>query len=259
MTLKKNNTGRKAPGRIATLLHKDLVVWIDESTTQHVRPAGPALLHEPIQAAKRIRVGHQYKAQRNFHGLYWFAQTGQHVWYESLFEMTALMSLDFFHDIRSISSQPMMMQFAGGKVHFPDLFATHADGHQVVYDVRPERLIDPDAAEQFAETKRICGLVGWEYQLFTSIDPIAKNNLEWLSGYRHPRHVPRPHIRERVLVAAEHARPFTDLVNVVDPHHPALGAMALYNMLWNRSLTFDMTFPLNTFTLISKDNSHDHN
>jgi len=259
MTLKKNNTGRKAPARIPSLVQKDLVVWIDRAKSQHVRSATPALLHEPIQQAKRIRVGHQYKAQRSFHGLYWFEQTGQHIWYESLFEMTALMSLDFFHDIRAISSQPMMMQFAGGKLHFPDLFATHADGRQVVYDVRPAHLIDDAAAEQFAETRRLCGLVGWEYQLFTAIDPIVKNNIEWLAGYRHERHIPRPHIRDRVMTATVHPRSFAELAAVVDAEHPALGAMALYNLLWNRSLAFDMTLPLTTVTLISKDNSHDRN
>lgn len=259
MTLKKNNTGRKAPARISSLRQKDLVVWIDRKDAQHVRVAGPPLLNEPIQQAKRVRVGHQYKAQRNFHGLYWFGQTGEHVWYESLFEMTALMSLDFFHDIHSISSQPMMMQFAGGKLHFPDLFATHADGRQIVYDVRPRELVDDAATTQFAETKRVCDTVGWGYELFTSIDPIAKNNLEWLAGYRHPRHVPKVQVRNRVLAAAESAMPLADLARVVHPDHPALGTMALYNMLWNRSLAFDMTLPLSNFTLISKDNFHDRN
>lgn len=230
-------------------------MWVDSTKTQHHLRASPELLTRDIQNAKRIRVGYQYKAQRNYHGLYWFAQTGRHVWYESLFEMTALMSLDFHFKIRAISSQPMMMQFTSGKLHVPDLMATHANGQQVVYDVRPDSLITPDTEVQFAETKRICDTVGWEYQLFTAIDPIVKNNLEWLAGYRHARHTPRPHITKRVLAAARTPQPFADLAHVVNDEHPSLGAMALYSLLWNRDLTFDMTLPLTTSTIISKDSS----
>ena len=113
--MKRNNSGQAGPGKLKTTAHRDLVVWVDDSKTQHVKNATDALLHRNIVDARRIRTGYQYKGQRNHHGLYAFGQTGKHVWYESLFEMTALMSLDFAAGISSLAAQPMMMQFSNGR------------------------------------------------------------------------------------------------------------------------------------------------
>lgn len=250
--MKRNNSGQTGPGKLQTTTHRDLVVWVDHSKTQHAENATPALLHRGIVDARRIRTGYQYKAQRNYHGVYAFGQTGQHVWYESLFEMTALMSLDFTADILSVTSQPMMMQFSDGAVHYPDLFAVHTNGRQVVYDVRPEKLVNPKTAAQFAETKRLCDKVGWGYQLFTHIDPIAKANLEWLAGYRHPRYEPDEATRTRVLAAAEIPTTLRELVRTADLRAPARGAISIYNLLWNRLIIFDMTTQLTTHTTITK-------
>jgi hypothetical protein len=258
MALKKRNRGQVGPGKIESLTKRDLIVWIDTSDTQHVQPAGPAMLTKPLHLARRVRTGFQYKAQRNYHGLYWFAQTDQHVWHESLFEMSALMSLDFFHEIEAISAQPMMMQFADGTVHYPDFFATHADGTQVVYDVRPRSRVTPETQAQFDQTKRVCDLVGWKYELFTHIHPAVKANLEWIAGYRHPRYTPSDALRNRVLDAATTPVPFEDLIRVANDTIPALGAMVLYNLIWNRSLQFDMTSPLTSYTTILKGTSHDN-
>jgi hypothetical protein len=249
--MKRNNSGQTGPGKLPTTTSRDLVLWVDGSRSQHVENATPALLHRDIAGARRIRTGYQYKAQRNYHGVYAFGQTGQHVWYESLFEMTALMSLDFTARINSVVSQPMMMQFADGSVHYPDLFAVHVDGRQVVYDVRPENLINDKATAQFTETKRVCGKVGWDYQVFSHIDPVVKANLEWLAGYRHARYQPDAAILARVLAALRTPVPFRDLVHVADGTSAALGAIAVYNLLWNRALIFDMTTQLTTYTPIS--------
>lgn len=248
----RNNSGQSGPGRLKTATRRDLVVWVDHARTQHVENATPALVHRNIDQARRIRTGYQYKGQRNYHGVYAFGQTGQHVWYESLFEMTALMTLDFTERISSIASQPMMMQFESGAVRYPDLFALHTDGRQVVYDVRPDKLIAPKTVEEFAETRRVCEKVGWAYQLFTHIDPIAKANLEWLAGYRHPRYQPDDETTERVLAAADQPATFRDLVETADTTHRARGAIAVYNLLWNHLLRFDMTTQLTTHTPITK-------
>jgi hypothetical protein len=248
--MRRNNSGQMGPGKQATTTRRDLVVWVDESRTQHVQSATPALLHRDIVNARRIRTGYQYKAQRNYHGTYWFSQTESHVWYESLFEMTALMSIDFTADIRSIASQPMMMQFSNGSVHYPDLFAVHSDGRQVVYDVRPKERISEETAIQFAETKRLCDLVGWGYELFTEIDPVAKANLEWLSGYRHKRYLPSVDSTQRLVSAARRGRSFRELTTFAGSEHVAVGAMAIYSLLWRRVLQFDMTTQLTTATTI---------
>jgi hypothetical protein len=255
--MKRNNSGHTGPGKQASTTKRELVVWVDQSRIQHVEAATPSLLHRDFENARRIRTGYQYKAQRNYHGTYWFSQTGSHVWYESLFEMTALMSMDFTGGITAVASQSMMMQFRDGTVHYPDLFAVHRDGRKVVIDVRPKERIDDAAKVQFAQTKELCDLVGWGYQLFTEIDPVAKANLEWLSGYRHPRYLPNPEVTNKLVTAARRGRTFRDLIKLAGTEHDALGAMAVYSLLWRRILQFDMTTQLTTVTTIhttEKDN-----
>jgi hypothetical protein len=261
--MKKNNRSQAGPGARKSTSQQNIVVWVgaDKEKTLHVEPAGPALLHRNIHQARRIRTGVQYKGQRNYHGLYAFGQTGQHVWYESLFEKTALLSLDFSEQISSISAQPVMLQFPDRSVHYPDFFAVHDDGRQVLYDVRPSSLTDKGAADDFAKTKVLCDLVGWRYELFTDIDPLVRINLEWLAGYKHPRYIPTAEVTQRVLRTATSATPFRDLVRVADPEIAARGSMALYNLLWNRQLTFDMTHQLNSYTPLTSPttNAKDRN
>jgi hypothetical protein len=251
MTIKKNNRSQAGPGSQKTSTTKQLVAWVspDSSKTLHVETAGPNLLHRNLHEARRIRTGAQYKAQRNYPGLYAFA--GRHVWHESLFEKSALMSLDYLGGIRTIASQPMMMQFADRTVHYPDFFAVHSDGSQVVYDVRPEELLDEETAVVFAKTKRVCDLVGWRYELFTTIDPLVQSNLEWIAGYSDPRYAPAPDIAQQVLIATINPMRFRDIVEFIDSVIPARGAMTIYNLLWNHLLDFDMTQQLNTYTYLT--------
>jgi len=255
--MKKRNRGQTGPGQIEDLTKRDLVVWEDTSEVRHVEAATPALLAQPIHLAKRIRTGHQYKAQRNYHGLYWFSQTGQHVWHESLFEMTALMALDFSGEIDAVSSQPMMMQFADGSVHYPDFFAVHTDHSQVVYDVRPQERISETTAVQFEKTRQLCERVGWKYELFTAISPTVKANLEWLAGYRHPRYTPSAAARAEILTTIETPMSFADLTHTLSMPTP-LAVVAIYHLLWNRALQFDMNGDLNSYTILTKGTHRAH-
>src|SRR5512132_2689591 len=75
----------------------------------------------------------------------------------------------------------------GEHKHAPDFFARRADGTGVVIDVRPDDLVDPEAAEVFEVTASACQQGGWEFRRTGGPAAVVAANVRWLSGYRHPR------------------------------------------------------------------------
>lgn len=72
------------------------------------------------------------------------------------------MLLDFDPEIVGFSAQPFWLFWPGeqgDRKHAPDFFARRADGTGVVIDVRPDDLVDPEAAEVFEVTASACSEV----------------------------------------------------------------------------------------------------
>ncbi|WP_406497984.1 TnsA-like heteromeric transposase endonuclease subunit [Streptomyces sp. NBC_00846] len=110
--------------------------------------------------------------------------------YESCVERDAAMALDFDPAIMALTSQPFRLVWPNGgrdREHTPDYFARSAGGTAVVVDVRPENLVDEEAAAVFAFTARICGSVGWQFWLVGDLGQPFRANLRRLARYRHPR------------------------------------------------------------------------
>jgi hypothetical protein len=100
------------------------------------------------------------------------------------------MALDFDPAVIALASQPFRLVWADGdrdREHTPDHFARLSDGTGVVVDVRPESLVDEEAAEVFPFTARICATAGWQFRLVGDLDQPFRANLRWLARYRHPR------------------------------------------------------------------------
>jgi hypothetical protein len=101
------------------------------------------------------------------------------------------MLLDVDPTVVGIASPPFWLFWddkASGRrrSHAPDYFERPADGRGLVVDCRPTERIKPRDAVAFAETRRACELVGWEYRLVGAPEPVAVRNVRWLAGYRHP-------------------------------------------------------------------------
>lgn len=114
--------------------------WFDSRNQKRAARPTPALLNERFHANAVSRVGEKYPGRRNFHGSYWFSSTAQHVKFESGFEQTALMVLDFDGDVAGIAAQPFLIDFGrkqSPSTHVPDFFSVRRDGTQSVLDVRP--------------------------------------------------------------------------------------------------------------------------
>jgi hypothetical protein len=167
-------------------------------------------------------------------------------------EYTALMWWDHVGSIQAIAPQPMCLIFSDGGRHYPDFFGLDADGTQVLYDVRPEELIDEKAAAQFMKTELLCRKVGWRYEVFTGVDRVVRHNLEWLAAYRNERCRPDQVLTGRVLGFLDHPRPFMDVLLLLDLKLPVKYVSQLYNLMWNRQVYFDLSTPLSQSTLIWK-------
>lgn len=106
--------------------------------------------------------------------------------FESWAERDVVMMLDFDSQVVGLSSQPFWLHWQDGGLrrrHAPDFFARLADGSGVVVDVRPDELIDDQAAEAFAATARACDDAGWLFRRSGRLAPALAAN----SGARYSR------------------------------------------------------------------------
>jgi len=80
--------------------------------------------------------------------------------------------------------QPFRVTLPTAGDHIPDLLQIATDGTFRVWDVKPESEIDDAVRLQTAETASACQAVGWEYEMFTGMEPVERINLMFLNGYR---------------------------------------------------------------------------
>lgn len=224
------------------------VRWFAANGSEQTSSATPALKGAELHLALPARIGHQYRQRRNYSGKYVFSQTGKALWYESMFELSALKFLDYSCDYKGLATQPMLLQFAGSRSHYPDFFGLHRDGTQVVYDVRPLELIDERAEETFQETREFCAAIGWEYEVISELPQALRGNLDLLASRRHSRYAPAEDLRQAVLEFAAVSRTFHELHAQVSSWHPLAASSTIYAMLWRRDLRFDLEHPLTLST-----------
>lgn len=229
----------------------DAVEWLLHDGTVRRANATPALLVEPIVDAEPFRRGVQYQNRRNQHGLYYWPRTRQLVPYESALEMASLVELDFTGEAMQVLTQPFRITFRAGAAvgfHTPDFFAVHANGDQVVYDVKPSALVNDHSLAQFTETERACSQVGWRYVVVTESAPARVTNLQYLRAARHVRCHPSPALFECLLDVFRTSRPLSAaavLTNAV----PALANEAVRHLIWHDYLTVDLHNPIDFRTV----------
>jgi hypothetical protein len=206
---------------------------------------------EPFERASPARKFIAFKGQKNITGDYWAATSRDLVGYESWVERDAAMALDFDPAVVALASQPFRLVWADGdrdREHTPDYFARLSDGTGVVVDVRPQNLVDEEAADVFAFTSRICATVGWQFRLVGDLDQPFRANLRWLARYRHPR-------CHRASVADVLREVFTEpqlLFTGADRVGDRMGVLpVLYHLLWRHELTADLVSgPLGGGTIV---------
>jgi hypothetical protein len=228
----------------------DSIAWLESDGSVHTSMLDRRATTLHLENASIARMPIKYPHRPHYEGYYWFAGTGKHTWHESMEEYAALMWLDHRFDIYAIAAQPMCIFFEDGSRHYPDYFAVHSSGHQVLYDVRPEQLIDDRTREQFEKTREVCKHVGWGYEVLTGLQTSAKLNLELIAAYRHPRNRPDAETADRILRTVGERMRLDDLARFVDSELPARHIHHIYNLIWCRRLEFDTRRPMNWSTTI---------
>ena len=204
-----------------------------------------------FEQTRPVRTFPSYKRQRYFPGLWWSATTGRHVGYESWLERDHLMVLDVDPTIVGIASQPFWLHWQDddkrSHSHVPDYVARRLDGGAVVVDCRPLERIKPRDAAAFEATRQACELVGWDYRLVGTPDPVTVANLRWLAGYRPPRH----HLLDTATaLRAAFTEPMSLMVGADLAGDPIAVLPVLYHLLWRQELVADLTVPLHGGTLV---------
>lgn len=237
------------------------ILYQDPVTGRRVRSRIDAGIgHLGFESSAPIRTFPAYRGRRSHQGRYWFSRSQSHVRFESRFEMTALMVLDFRGETTAVSSNPFWLLWPKGSKplrHAPDFFARRRDGSVLVVDVKPAARVTAADRVQHARTREVCTELGWEYEEFTALDAVVERNLRLLSGYHHPRFAPPAHCRaqvaELVQIAGEPGLPLAELVEVAS----ALTGLtddrvvcALYHMLWCAQLHTDLHRPLTWKTMV---------
>ncbi len=115
----------------------------------------------------------------------------------------------------------------------PDYFARLADGSGLVVDVRADDRIEDRDAAAFEVTRQACEQVGWRFRRVGAVGPTWLANVQWLAGYRHPRHARIVEVADARevfgtgLPLGEGARRLGDLVRVLP---------GVYHWLWDGRL-----------------------
>lgn len=228
------------------------VHWITPSGKVLNAPADPALLDKNLFEAGRIRVGNHYPRQRNYHGLYFFSQTGKHVWHESLLEARSLTGLDLYKSIEAIASQPCRIEFADGTTHFPDYLALHTSGRQVLYDVKPESRITDSVIDQFARTLALCELVGWGYSILTELSPQEQLNVTYVSYFKHPLFHPGPEAVVRLLDELNQPKSFLEAAQALRSKTLPDARASLLHLIWQGTVQTDLKLHLGDNSLVER-------
>lgn len=194
----------------------------------------------PFERIQPVRSFPSIKGRPSFSGLWWAATTGSHVGYESWVERGVVMMMDFDPEVVGMSSQPFWLHWHDRKRrrrHAPDFFARLRDGTGVVVDVRPDELVDAQAAESFAVTAEACQQVGWEYRRTGGPAPILAANVRWLAGYRHPRCL-RPESADALRAVLGKPRPLLAAAEAAGDRAAVLPV--LYHLMWHHVITADL-------------------
>lgn len=232
-----------------TTIVTGLAEWVAPGGKRLTAPIGPALLGEELFHAERVREGHQYQRQSNYHNWYAVAATGSQVWCESLEERAAAALLDFAGDIIAIATQPVCFHL-GDRPRYPDMLVLHRDGTQTLIDVKVKARVTDHVLAQFEATAEACERIGWAYRVRTELPAQKRVNLEFLANFRHPVYAPSPELTHEVAPKFVPGWTFADLVRAMPGANKAEARARALGFLWSRTLKFDLGERLSNDTVL---------
>ncbi|MBT2473641.1 TnsA-like heteromeric transposase endonuclease subunit [Microbacterium sp. ISL-103] len=229
----------------------DRIEWKDAKHRVHAARATDPASVEKVEPAQPARLPMKWDTQRSSQGYYWCACTETMVRYESMSEFTALMLLDHVFDIVDIVSQPMMLTFQRDDLHHvPDVFFRTAQGENILVDVHDSERTTEAEALKFELTAQMCERIGWRFELFDTFPDVTRWNLEMMGRYHHPRFEPDDEDRDLILHVAHEVGTFGALRDALRTDRPGEHLPAVFHLMWQRAIRFDLTKPFSDNTPI---------
>lgn len=229
----------------------DRIEWKDAKHRVHAARATDPASVEKVAPAQPARLPMKWDTQRSSQGYYWCACTETMVRYESMSEFTALMLLDHVFDIVDIISQPMMLTFQRDNLHHvPDVFFRTAQGENILVDVHDAERTTEAEALKFELTAQMCERIGWRFELFDTFPDVTRWNLEMMGRYHHPRFEPDDEDRDLILHVAGEVGTFGALRDALRTDRPGEHFPAVFHLMWQRAIRFDLTKPFTDNTPI---------
>ena len=219
----------------------DRIQWFDAKLFTHTIRANDPATALSVTPGERTRKPGKWVGQRPYQGHYWCAGARKSVFHESMAEYAGMMLIDHLYDIVKVYAQPMLMTFADGTFHYPDYLAVEASGVRHLVDVHPKGLTKPEHELAFANTARVCEVLGWRFTLIDQLSDIVRMNLEMMGRYRHHRYTPTLAVEEHILRTAKTNESFGTLRRALMTDKPGELMPALFHLMWRRELTFDLT------------------
>jgi hypothetical protein len=172
--------------------------------------------------------------------------------YESRLELARIMLADFDPGVAAVAAQPFQLVGADKeriRRHVPDVLLVGRDGGVTVVDVKASsRLADPDVRAQFSWTRRLAGLRGWEFEVWSGADRVLLDNVRFLAGYRRNR-VIAAKLAPVVLEVASGQPTVGSIERALSGRHPCvLVRPVVLHLLWTGRLSADLTRPLGADT-----------
>jgi hypothetical protein len=171
--------------------------------------------------------------------------TGRHHGFESLEEQRLLLALDFAR-VADVLGQPFELDFehdGGRSRHTPDFLAVLPSGDRWLFDVRPERLIEPLDAVKFAAARQVAEACGWQYSVVAGWRPHVHSVLDFLSSQRRPLRDPMQ-LQRQLLTAVGQAGEVTFGEAAEATSLPAVARAHAAHLLWHRQLGADLGRPM---------------
>jgi hypothetical protein len=152
----------------------------------------------------------------------------------------------------AVAAQPFQLVGAdGGRIRrrVPDVLLVDRDGGVTVVDVKAaSRLADPCVQAQFSWTRRLTGLRGWGFEVWSGADRRLLDNVRFLAGYRR-RCVIAADVVPAVLDAASGQPTIGSIEQALSDRHPwALVRPVVLHLLWVGRLEADLGRPLGVDT-----------
>jgi hypothetical protein len=207
---------------------------------------------EPLRAAEPVRRIASYPTQKRHPSLYWCSKTGRHLVCESRNEERHLRVIDFDDSVRWVVAQPFWLHFRHGErwsQHAPDFLVERGAGALEIVDATIPGRYPDGLPESYRATAWACDRMGWGYRVVCAVDPVFAASLSLIAAGKRPI-FGEEQFGPGVLERAGTGTPWGVVEEAFGKRNRSTVRAVLLRLLWLGKLTCDLSWPIETWTLV---------